>query len=127
MEITEQQALENFDILENLNKTHKVKFVIDDFGSGYSSLKTLVDMVSKELIDILKIDGSLIVNLDKEEETQKIVQVITNMCQILNIKSLAEFVENEKTVEILSKFGTDLLQGFYLSKPLRVEEILVVN
>lgn len=84
-------------------------------------------MVSKELIDILKIDGSLIVNLDKEEKTQKIVQVITNMCQILNIKSLAEFVENEKTVEILSKFGTDLLQGFYLSKPLRVEEILVVN
>jgi EAL domain-containing protein (putative c-di-GMP-specific phosphodiesterase class I)/GGDEF domain-containing protein len=127
IEITEQQAVESFDILEEIHKTHDIKFAIDDFGSGYSSLKTVVDMISKGLVDVLKIDGSLVANLDKEEESQKIVQIVTQMCKIFNIKSLAEFVENEETVGLLSHFGTDLLQGFHLSKPLHIEEIMVLH
>lgn len=127
IEITEQQALKSFEILQDISKTYNVKFAIDDFGSGYSSLKTVADMMNKGLIKVLKIDGSLIANLDKEEESQKIVQIITKMCKIFEIKSLAEFVENQKTVELLSNFGTDLLQGFFLSKPLYIEEVLVLN
>jgi EAL domain-containing protein (putative c-di-GMP-specific phosphodiesterase class I) len=49
------------------------------------------------------------------------------MCKIFKIKSLAEFVENEETVQLLSHFGTDLLQGFHLSKPLHIEEIMVLH
>ncbi|SFP67920.1 EAL domain-containing protein [Hydrogenimonas thermophila] len=127
IEITEQQAIESFDALEEIHKAHNIKFAIDDFGSGYSSLKTVVNMINKGLVDVLKIDGSLIANLDKEEESQKIVQIVTQMCKIFKIKALAEFVENKETVELLSHFGTDLLQGYYLSKPLYIEEIIVIN
>ena len=127
IEITEQQALKNFDILETLYNEYNVKFAIDDFGSGYSSLKTLLDMIEKGLIEVLKIDGSLICNLDKEENSQKISQIISHMCKVFNIKSLAEFVENEKTLKLLKEYGIDLFQGFYLSKPLRTEEILIIN
>jgi len=127
IEITEQQALENFEILEEIHKRHNIKFAIDDFGSGYSSLKTVVSMVNKGLVEVLKIDGSLIVNLDKEKESQKIVQIITQMCKLFNIKALAEFVENQETVQLLSDFNTDLLQGFYLSKPLYIEEAMIIK
>jgi len=127
IEITEQQALENFEILEEIHKRHNIKFAIDDFGSGYSSLKTVVSMVNKGLVEVLKIDGSLIVNLDKEKESQKIVQIITQMCKLFNIKALAEFVENQETVQLLSDFDTDLLQGFYLSKPLYIEEAMIIK
>ena len=127
IEITEQQAVENFDEIEKIHKEHNIKFAIDDFGSGYSSLKTVSDMIGRGLIDVVKIDGSLIMNLDKEEESQKIVQIITQMCQVFDITSLAEFVENEKTVEYLSDFGTELLQGYYLSKPLHIEEVKILR
>ena len=127
IEITEQQAVESFDTLEKIHKVHNIKFAIDDFGSGYSSLQTVVSMVNKGLVEVLKIDGSLIVNLDKEKESQKIVQIITQMCKIFNIKALAEFVENKETMQLLSAFGIDLLQGYYLSKPLYIEEAMIVK
>lgn len=127
IEITEQQAVESFDAIEKIHKEHNIKFAIDDFGSGYSSLKTVSDMIAKGLVDVLKIDGSLVMNLDKEEESQKIVQIITQMCKVFNITSLAEFIENEETMEYLADFGTELLQGYYLSKPLHIEEVKILR
>ncbi len=125
IEITEQQAVDSFEEIEKIHIEHGIKFAIDDFGSGYSSLKTVSDMIGKGLVDVLKIDGSLIMNLNKEKESQKIVKIITQMCQVFNIHSLAEFVENEETVQFLSAIGTELLQGYHLSKPLHIEEVIL--
>ena len=123
IEITEQQALEGLDIIKTIYQKYDIKFAIDDFGSGYSALKTVSDLAEEELISILKIDGSLIQNLDKKAKTQKIVQVVTRMCEIFGIYSLAEFVENQESLNLLEQYHTTLVQGYHLSKPLRVEEL----
>ena len=126
IEITEQQAVDNFDTLIMLHQKYHIKFAIDDFGSGYSSLQTLLDMIKKGLIEVLKIDGSLIINLHNDENAQKIVKIIIEMCKIFHIRSLAEFIENKESVHILQNLQIDFLQGFYLSKPLYVEEVMVL-
>ncbi len=127
IEITEQQAVKSFEKLEMIHKKYGIKFAIDDFGSGYSSLKMVAEMISKGLIDVLKIDGSLIMHLDQEDESQKIVKIITKMCQVFGIYSLAEFVENKESVSLLNNIGTQLLQGYHLSKPLHIEELIILK
>ena len=123
IEITEQQALKNLDTIKEFYEKYGVKFAIDDFGSGYSALKTVSDLVEIGLVEVLKIDGALIYNMDKNIQTQKIVHIITQMCETFGIYSLAEFIENKETLDILKVFGTRLAQGFYLSKPLIIEEL----
>ncbi|MEO1937690.1 MAG: EAL domain-containing protein, partial [Sulfurimonas sp.] len=123
VEITEQQALNSLDLLKEFHKKTNVQFAIDDFGTGYSALKTVSEMVEENLIAVLKMDGSLIANLDKEVQTQKIVKIITQMCETFEIYSLAEFIENEETLELLKEFNVDLSQGYFLSKPLIAEEL----
>ncbi len=123
VEITEQQALNSLDLLKEFHKKTNVQFAIDDFGTGYSALKTVSEMVEEDLIAVLKMDGSLIMNLDKEVQTQKIVKIITQMCETFEIYSLAEFIENEETLELLKEFNVDLSQGYFLSKPLIAEEL----
>ena len=123
IEITEQQALEGLEIIKTIHQKYGVKFAIDDFGSGYSALKTVSDLAEEGLISILKIDGSLVQNLDKEVQIQKIVQVVTRMCEIFGIYSLAEFVENQESLNLLKQYRTGLVQGYHLSKPLRLEEL----
>jgi len=123
IEITEQQALQNIETLKDFHKATGVKFAIDDFGTGYSALKTVSEMVEEGLITVLKMDGSLIVNLDKEQQTQKIVQIIAQMCKTFDILSLAEFIENKETLTLLQEFHVDLAQGYYLAKPMIVEEL----
>jgi len=123
LEITEQQALQNLDILKDFHKKTGVTFAIDDFGTGYSALKTVSDMVEEGLVQVLKMDGSLIANLDKEQQTQKIVQTIAQMCQTFEILSLAEFIENNETLTILQDYQVDLAQGYFLAKPMVVEEL----
>ena len=127
IEITEQQALNNLDILRQFHKKTNVKFAIDDFGTGYSALKTVSDMVEEGLISVLKMDGSLIDNLDKEVQTQKIVKIIAQMCATFSIHSLAEFIENEETLQLLQSFDVDLSQGFYLAQPMIAEELYAYN
>ena len=125
VEITEQQALDNLDVLKTFHKKTKVKFAIDDFGTGYSALKTVSEMVEEDLIAVLKMDGSLIANLDQELQTQKIVKIIARMCETFDIYSLAEFIENGQTLELLKEFRVDLSQGYYVAKPMIAEELRV--
>jgi len=126
IEITEQQALKNLETIKDFYNKYGVKFAIDDFGSGYSALKTVSDLVEIGLIEVLKIDGTLIYDMDKNIQTQKIVHIITQMCKTFGIYSLAEFIENKETLDILKGFDTKLAQGFYLSKPLAIEELRVL-
>lgn len=123
VEITEQQALKSMEIIKKIHKEYGIQFAIDDFGSGYSALKTVSDLAEEGLVSVLKIDGSLICNMDKESQTQKIVKVITKMCDTFEIDSLAEFIENENTLDLLKEFGTNLAQGYFLSKPLTIQEL----
>ncbi|QCT94735.1 EAL domain-containing protein [Caminibacter mediatlanticus TB-2] len=125
IEITEQQALNNMNVIKDIHKKTGVSFAIDDFGSGYSALKTVVDLIDTGMIKLLKIDGELIKTINKDEKLKQIVEIIYDMCKRLEILSLAEFVENKESLNILQEIGIDLYQGFYLSTPLKIEELMM--
>jgi EAL domain-containing protein (putative c-di-GMP-specific phosphodiesterase class I) len=91
------------------------KIAIDDFGSGYSNF----DMLLKLKVDYLKIDGSLIKNLDKDRNSQIIVKTIVEFCRELGIKTIAEFVSSKDLFDECESFGIDYIQGYYIGMPKR--------
>ena len=91
-----------------------INLAIDDFGSGYSNYKYILELHS----DFLKIDGSLIKNILEDKNSFYVVESIVNFAKKMNIKTVAEFVENEEIFNLLKKIGVDYFQGYYFSKPI---------
>ena len=91
-----------------------IKLAIDDFGSGYSNYKYILELN----VDFLKIDGSLIKNILEDKNSFYVVESIVNFAKKMNIKTVAEFVENEKVFNLLKEIGVDYFQGYYFSKPI---------
>ena len=100
-------------------KTKGVSFAIDDFGSGYSSFVRIV----KLKVDYIKIDGSIIKNIDKDPTSLSILKTIVNFAKENNLKTVAEFIHNKEVFEIAKSVGVDYFQGFYLHKPSPFEKI----
>jgi len=94
-------------------KTAGAKIAIDDFGTGYSNFAHLMDMEP----DYLKIDGSLIKNLDQDEQARKVVTTIVQFSQEIGMKTIAEFVHNQEVMDICIELGVDELQGYHTGKP----------
>ena len=107
-----RNSLEVSQFIEKL-KEKNVMIYIDDFGSGYANF----DYLLKIQPDGIKIDGSLIENILENENNQKIVKTIVSFSKEANIKTIAEFVENEKIFEFLKEIGIDYYQGYYFSPP----------
>jgi len=124
LELTEQKIVENIDELLKIHKTYNIFFAVDDFGTGYSSLKTVVDLAKANILKILKIDGELIKDLDKDIFNQKIIKVAGFLSKELNVLSVGEYVENEEILRILKESGIDLAQGYYLSVPKSIEDLI---
>ena len=100
-------------------KRHGMKLSIDDFGTGYSSLSYL----QKFPIDTLKIDQSFIRNLMVYQDDAAITKAIITMSKSLHLEVIAEGVENKKIVDFLKEQKCDIIQGFYISKPLPFREL----
>lgn len=115
-EVTETAAVENFsearDFVQALREMH-YRFALDDFGAGFSSFDYLKHMP----IDYVKIDGSFVRNLHNNEIDRVFIKAIADMARGLGVKTIAEFVENQKTVEILRELGVPLGQGYYFARP----------
>src|SRR5918993_1452042 len=94
-----------------------VRIVLDDFGSGYSSLNYVKD----HPVDDLKIDKSFIDGLGEDAVNDAIVRLIVDFAHTPGLKVTAEGVENDRQVSSLTAMGRDLAQGFYFSKPLPSE------
>lgn len=123
IEITENFAIGEDQVSkEQLTKLSEygVKLVIDDFGVGYNPLL----YIKKYDIDCIKIDGSLIRDIDKDEESKCIVSSVYSLCQSTGIKVVSEFVETERQKEVLDAMGDGLYQGYLFSKSLKSEECL---
>ena len=116
VEITEQESVEDLDrlliIVQKLRKLG-VQIAIDDFGSGYANYAHILTLKP----DYLKIDGSLIKNILIDEDSRILVNNIINFAKDLNIKTIAEYVENEEIFELLKEFGVDEYQGYYFGRP----------
>ena len=108
--------------IELLNRFRDSGFdlAIDDFGTGYSSLSQLKHMPVTEL----KIDKSFVLQLDQLEDDQIIVKSTIALAHSFNLKVVAEGVENQQSMDLLSEWGCDWLQGFYLSRPLPAKDVL---
>jgi diguanylate cyclase (GGDEF)-like protein len=121
LEITEHEAMEDVELtLVVLSKLRAegVSICLDDFGTGYSSLSYM----NKLPIDTLKIDRSLISNLDRNFKTLEIVRSIVAMAQTLGIRVTAEGVERESQLDLLRWMGCSSVQGYLISKPKPPEE-----
>jgi len=115
-EITERETVKNFALLEKFVMNLKMagyKFAIDDFGSGFSSFH----YIKKFPIDYLKIDGEFIININKDEKDKAFVHSILTLAKELNVKTVAEYVEDEEIVKTLREMGVDYLQGFHIGRP----------
>ena len=120
LEITEYILIDNSNkVYSSLKKLHDfgIKISLDDFGTGYSSLSYL----RKYPIDYLKIDKSF-VDETYSKNGKIFIETIVKMGQMLNMKIVAEGVENSNQVEYLKSISCDLYQGYYFSKPLSAKD-----
>lgn len=119
IEVTESVLVDFERVVSILKEIRKlgIQISVDDFGTGYSSLSYI-----KELpIDTLKVDQSFIKDIHLNEESKAIAQVILNLAKSMGLSVIAEGVELQEHVEELSKGGYVLGQGYYYSRPLKVE------
>lgn len=122
IEITESAYIDNPEmVIKNVNALHKEGFVVelDDFGTGYSSLSMFGHMD----IDVVKLDMGFI-RQKQNENNDKMMQYIIDMCKNMNLRVLSEGVETEEQRQRLMSMGCDYVQGYYYSKPLPEKEFV---
>ena len=116
-ELLEDEHIKDYKKVQEFIKLVKevgnVKIAIDDFGSGYSNFERLLIYSP----DILKIDGSLIKNIEHDEFSRNLVETIVVFAKKQKIETIAEFVENENIYNILTELGVDYSQGYFFGKP----------
>ncbi|MBQ7933712.1 MAG: GGDEF domain-containing protein [Lachnospiraceae bacterium] len=123
LELTESAFFDDKKVLlSTVKKLHEAGFIVsmDDFGAGYSSLNSL-----KELhIDVLKIDGDFFRGADVEERGMLIVAEVIDLAKKLNMKIVAEGIENREQVDFLAAQECDLIQGYFFAKPMPIDEFV---
>ncbi len=120
-EILESDYISDYTLLEDFILKYRkqgVKIAIDDFGTGYSNFAHIL----KIRPNYIKIDGSLIKNINSDKNSYEMVKSIVDFSKALNIKVVAEFVHSKEVYENLLDLGVDEFQGFYLGEPsLKIE------
>ncbi|PCH65111.1 MAG: GGDEF-domain containing protein [Gammaproteobacteria bacterium] len=115
-EITETSAISNFEqtkeMVERL-RSLGCRFALDDFGAGFNSYSYLKHFP----VDILKIDGGFITNLINDPVDQLLVKSMIDIAHSLGKTTVAEFVENQSTMDLLKSYGVDFVQGYLIGKP----------
>jgi len=120
-EVLESDEIRNLDKFQNqLKKLQNLgcAIAIDDFGSGFANFKMVLDIDA----DILKIDGSLIKEIEENKKVYQVVKNIILFAKDVNMKTVAEFVSSKEIYDTLCELGVDYVQGFYIAKPMLLEE-----
>ena len=125
-EITESLLMEtNNQQLGTLKRLQQagIKLAIDDFCTGYSALNFLRQYPT----DFIKIDKCFVDELESNAQNQVLVEALLTMASALGIESIAEGIENRRQLEILRQLGCDYIQGYYIGKPMPVEELVALQ
>jgi diguanylate cyclase (GGDEF)-like protein len=126
IEITEGVALHDLDntakFIEKV-RSFGAKVALDDFGAGYTSFSYLKKLTA----DLLKIDGSFIVNMNSHPANIAIVEAIVNLAGNLGMKVIAEWAEDSATVQTLTEIGVDYVQGYVVARPQDPEMMLTAS
>ncbi len=122
-EITETAAITNFalaTVFVNKLRAHGCKFSLDDFGSGLSSFAYLKNLS----VDYLKIDGIFVKDISSDPIDRAMVKSIQDIAKAMELKTVAEFVENDEIIKELRRIGVDYAQGYGIHKPEAFESII---
>lgn len=120
-EITESSyaaVAENRSLLFQRIREHGAEFLLDDFGSGYSSFSTLQNYD----FDILKIDIGFVKRIEQCDKTKSIIDSIIKMVHQMDARVVAEGAETQEQVQFLRERGCDYIQGYYFYKPMMMEQ-----
>lgn len=121
LEILESEKVSNYDLVNdfiNNIKRFGVKIAIDDFGTGFSNYENILNLN----IDYIKIDGSLIKKID-EDIYLNLIKSIVLFSKQQNIKIVAEFVSDLKTLRYVKNVEIDYSQGYHIAKPMSIQEL----
>lgn len=118
LEITETVNDQQISEMSNRLKEEGFTLLMDDFGSGYSSLSILLETP----FDVIKIDKKFMDNMMVSEKGKLILAQVVSMADKLGLGLLAEGVETKEQVEVLQSIGCDIVQGYYYAKPMPAEE-----
>ena len=123
IEITEYCMVNSMETTtDNISKLRSlgVQIALDDFGTGYTSLNYVASLP----IDLLKIDKSLIDDIENDEKKRDFVKAVITMGQLMDCEVISEGVENDNQIECLKNDGCDYIQGFVWSKPLMLNDAI---
>ncbi len=123
LEITETAAIYNIHVAKEFLRTLRMqgyKFALDDFGMGFSSFYQLKNLD----VDYLKIDGSFVRNISNDPVDKHLVTAMVQLAKSLGKQTIAEFVEDEETLDILRTIGVDCAQGFHIGRPRPLDDVL---
>jgi len=115
-EILESEGIDNYEEVLNFIKEVKemgAKISIDDFGTGYSNFEYLM----KLNVDYIKIDASMIKDIDKNKNSQMVTETIIDFAEKMNIKTVAEFIHSEDVYNMIKRMGVNYAQGYYFGEP----------
>ena len=122
-EVTESAAVGNLAKAQAfLERLHELgcSIALDDFGAGLSSFASLKNFK----VDLLKIDGSFIRDITENRISESMVAAITQVAKVMELETIAEYVENDKTRDLLKELGVDYAQGHVSGKPVPLEQAL---
>ena len=121
VEFTESILAENESLLISLTKQckkHGIKVLLDDFGSGYSSL----NMLNLLPCDIVKLDKRFVDKLETDDKSKAIVLSAISLAHTLQMSVTAEGIETKSQYDLLKEMHCDTIQGFYCAKPMPEKE-----
>lgn len=119
VEVTENDMIRNFEDARLAVRTLKaagITIVLDDYGTGFSNLRTLLDLP----IDVIKIDKSLIADVALEERAMQVVLSVVHLARVLGAQLVAEGIETSAQAAVTQALGCQFAQGYLFSKPMRV-------
>lgn len=119
-ELIESDGIENYkEVIEFINEVKKTgaKISIDDFGTGYSNF----EYIMKLKVDYIKIDASMIKDIDKNLNSQMVTETIIDFARKMNIQTIAEFVHSQSVFDVVKEMGIDFAQGYFFGKPQKLD------
>jgi diguanylate cyclase (GGDEF)-like protein/PAS domain S-box-containing protein len=122
-ELTESASMANVSATQNMIEQLRqigCSFALDDFGTGFSTFGYLKQFPAESV----KVDGSFISQLDVSTEDQAVVKAITEVAKALGKQTVAEYVENQAILELITELGIDYAQGYYIGHPVTIQEIV---
>lgn len=121
VELLETEDFQNYDDVYDFCvkvRSYGVKIALDDFGAGYSNFSHILHLP----VDYIKIDASLISNIDRDQNSRIMVETIVELAHKIQVLTIAEFVSSGTILQVVKELGVDYAQGYYLGKPAPIEE-----